>query len=47
MWFKIGMVSGLQHLNLVRLSGCCIKREKLLLVYEFMENSSLACVLFG
>ena len=43
---EIGMVSGLQHLNLVRLFGCCIEREQLLLVYEYMENNSLAHALF-
>ncbi|KAL4627282.1 hypothetical protein ACB092_05G156900 [Castanea dentata] len=44
---EIGMVSGLQHPNLVRLFGCCIEREQLLLVYEYMENNSLARALFG
>ncbi|XP_050290652.1 probable LRR receptor-like serine/threonine-protein kinase At1g07650 isoform X3 [Quercus robur] len=44
---EIGMVSGLQHPNLVRLFGCCIEREQLLLVYEYMENNSLAHALFG
>uniref|UniRef100_A0A7N2LS14 non-specific serine/threonine protein kinase n=1 Tax=Quercus lobata TaxID=97700 RepID=A0A7N2LS14_QUELO len=43
---EIGMVSGLQHPNLVRLFGCCIEREQLLLVYEYMENNSLAHALF-
>ncbi|KAL4627286.1 hypothetical protein ACB092_05G156900 [Castanea dentata] len=43
---EIGMVSGLQHPNLVRLFGCCIEREQLLLVYEYMENNSLARALF-
>ena len=41
------MISGLQHPNLVRLFGCCIEREQLLLVYEYMENNSLAHALFG
>ncbi|KAM4101020.1 hypothetical protein ACJW30_05G112000 [Castanea mollissima] len=44
---EIGMVSGLQHLNIVRLFGCCIEREQLLLVYEYMENNNLARALFG
>ena len=44
---EIGMVSGLQHPNLVRLFGCCIEREQLLLVYVYMENNSLARALFG
>uniref|UniRef100_A0A6N2KFI7 non-specific serine/threonine protein kinase n=1 Tax=Salix viminalis TaxID=40686 RepID=A0A6N2KFI7_SALVM len=41
------MISALQHPNLVRLYGCCIEGKQLLLVYEYMENNSLAHVLFG
>ncbi|KAM7270467.1 hypothetical protein ACFE04_029681 [Oxalis oulophora] len=44
---EIGMVSGLQHPNLVRLYGCCIEGNQLLLVYEYMENNNLARALFG
>ncbi|KAI8006238.1 putative LRR receptor-like serine/threonine-protein kinase [Camellia lanceoleosa] len=44
---EIGMISGLQHPNLARLYGCCIEGNQLLLVYEYMENSSLARALFG
>ncbi|KAL6198252.1 hypothetical protein ACLB2K_028044 [Fragaria x ananassa] len=44
---EIGMISGLQHPNLVRLYGCCIEGNQLLLVYEYMENNSLAHSLFG
>ncbi|KAF3451342.1 hypothetical protein FNV43_RR07437 [Rhamnella rubrinervis] len=44
---EIGMVSGLQHPNLVRLYGCCIEGNQLLLVYEYMENNSLARALFS
>uniref|UniRef100_A0A5B7CBS9 non-specific serine/threonine protein kinase n=1 Tax=Davidia involucrata TaxID=16924 RepID=A0A5B7CBS9_DAVIN len=44
---EIGMISGLQHPNLVRLYGCCVERNHLLLVYEYMENNSLARALFG
>ncbi|XP_030967088.1 probable LRR receptor-like serine/threonine-protein kinase At1g07650 isoform X2 [Quercus lobata] len=43
---EIGMISGLQHPNLVRLYGCCIERNQLLLVYEYMENNSLEHALF-
>ncbi|KAF9660926.1 hypothetical protein SADUNF_Sadunf19G0014500 [Salix dunnii] len=42
---EIGMISALQHPNLVRLYGCCIEGKQLLLVYEYMENNSLAHVL--
>ncbi|XP_059668159.1 probable leucine-rich repeat receptor-like serine/threonine-protein kinase At3g14840 isoform X2 [Cornus florida] len=44
---EIGMISGLQHPNVVRLYGCCTERKQLLLVYEYMENNSLASALFG
>ncbi|XXG90300.1 hypothetical protein AAC387_Pa12g2105 [Persea americana] len=44
---EIGMISALQHPNLVKLYGCCIEENQLLLVYEYMENNSLAHALFG
>jgi serine/threonine protein kinase len=44
---EIGMISGLQHPNLVRLYGCCTEGNQLLLVYEYMENNCLARALFG
>ncbi|KAK9266644.1 hypothetical protein L1049_012540 [Liquidambar formosana] len=43
---EIGMISALQHPNLVRLYGCCIEGNQLLLIYEYMENNSLARALF-
>ncbi|CAN6444461.1 unnamed protein product [Victoria cruziana] len=44
---EIGLISGLQHPNLVKLYGCCTEGRELLLVYEYMENNSLAHALFG
>ncbi|CAI9088862.1 OLC1v1023310C1 [Oldenlandia corymbosa var. corymbosa] len=44
---EIGMISALQHPNLVKLYGCCIEGNQLILIYEYMENNSLARVLFG
>ncbi|GAA0186920.1 hypothetical protein LIER_34208 [Lithospermum erythrorhizon] len=44
---EIGMISALQHQNLVKLHGCCIEGNQLLLIYEYMENNSLARALFG
>ncbi|XP_076943672.1 putative LRR receptor-like serine/threonine-protein kinase RFK1 [Bidens hawaiensis] len=43
---EIGVISCLQHPNLVKLHGCCIEEDQLLLVYEYMENNSLANALF-
>ncbi|KDP21154.1 hypothetical protein JCGZ_21625 [Jatropha curcas] len=44
---EIGVISCLQHPNLVKLHGCCIEGDQLLLAYEYMENNSLARALFG
>lgn len=43
---EIGMISCLQHPNLVKLHGFCVEDSQLLLVYEYMENNSLAHALF-
>lgn len=44
---EVAMISCVQHPNLVKLYGCCIEGDQLLLVYEFMENNSLANALFS
>ncbi|XP_060195249.1 uncharacterized protein LOC132624497 [Lycium barbarum] len=44
---EISTISCLQHPNLVKLHGCCIEADQLLLVYEYLDNNSLASVLFG
>ncbi|KAG6505896.1 hypothetical protein ZIOFF_031206 [Zingiber officinale] len=44
---EIGMISALEHPNLMKLYGCCIEGDQLLLIYEYMENNSLARALFG
>ncbi|MQL95472.1 hypothetical protein Taro_028142 [Colocasia esculenta] len=44
---EIVMISALQHPNLVKLLGCCIEGSQLFLIYEYMENNSLARALFG
>ncbi|GFP79778.1 putative receptor-like protein kinase at5g39000 [Phtheirospermum japonicum] len=38
---EIHFLPNLQHLNIIKLLGYCIRREEKLLVYEFMENKSL------
>ncbi|KAL5565255.1 hypothetical protein UlMin_028419 [Ulmus minor] len=44
---EIGMISALHHPNLVKLYGCCIEGNQLLLIYEYLENNSLVRALFG
>ncbi|XVF79037.1 hypothetical protein PTKIN_Ptkin14bG0187400 [Pterospermum kingtungense] len=44
---EIGMISAVQHPHLVKLYGCCIEGNQLLLIYEYLENNSLARALFG
>ncbi|KAL3564637.1 hypothetical protein D5086_032683, partial [Populus alba] len=43
---EIGMISALQHPNLVKLYGCCVGGNQLKLVYEYMENNCLSRALF-
>ncbi|CAL0303724.1 unnamed protein product [Lupinus luteus] len=43
---EIGMISALKHPNLVKLHGFCVEEDQLLLIYEYMENNSLAHTLF-
>ncbi|KAM6549845.1 hypothetical protein CsatB_021521 [Cannabis sativa] len=44
---EIGMISALQHQNLVKLHGCCVEGNQLMLIYEYMENNCLSRALFG
>ncbi|XP_059072472.1 probable LRR receptor-like serine/threonine-protein kinase At1g53430 isoform X1 [Cryptomeria japonica] len=44
---ELGTISAMHHPNLVELYGCCIEGKQLFLVYEYMENNSLARGLFG
>ncbi|KAK9153522.1 hypothetical protein Sjap_001002 [Stephania japonica] len=44
---EINVISNVRHPNLVQLIGCCIDGKNRMLVYEYLENNSLATALLG
>ncbi|KAG9147914.1 hypothetical protein Leryth_003508 [Lithospermum erythrorhizon] len=44
---EINIISDIKHQNLVELIGCCAEGNHRILVYEYLENNSLASALLG
>ncbi|KAK3033092.1 hypothetical protein RJ639_036451, partial [Escallonia herrerae] len=44
---EVKVISDIEHENLVKLYGCCVQDNHRILVYQFLENNSLAQTLLG
>lgn len=44
---EIQVISDVKHGNLVKLYGCCVEGDQRILVYDYLENNSLAQTLLG
>jgi serine/threonine protein kinase len=44
---ELSVISNITHPNLVKLYGCCVDGGQKMLVYNYLENNSVAKTLFG
>lgn len=44
---EINMIWNIRHPHLVQLIGCCVEDNSRILVYEYLDNNSLANALLG
>lgn len=44
---EVVLLTSVKHRNLVKLKGCCLRGNRRLLVYEYVDNYDLGKTLFG